>query len=113
LFKKESPKKAKCKQYQVIFEQKKVGREIGLLRVEYYENGKPEIVGSFYMPLTKTPADKPPTDWDQLKLGKSRVFGIVIDSREQPLMDKFKGFLSRSLEEGKLQDLTSLIPKIH
>jgi hypothetical protein len=111
VFKKESPRRAKFKQFQLILEQKKVAKNLGLLRVEFYIDGKTEIAGGLYFPLTSTPEGQPKTTWDLLKVGKSQVFGLVVDSREQSLIEKFKALANRSLEEGKLQDLIPFASK--
>lgn len=103
LFKKESPEKQKYKQSQIVFELKKVKQNVGLMRLEIYGGGKQEFCGSLYLPIDKVTPGKP-TAWDTIKIGKSQVFGLVIDSREQSLVEKAKGFLTRSLEEGKLQE---------
>jgi hypothetical protein len=104
LFKKESPEKQKYKQFQIIFELKKVKQNVGLIRLEIYEGGKQEFCASVFLPINKPVVGQAPTAWDGMKVGKSQVFGLVIDSREQSLLEKVKGFFIRSFEQGKLQE---------
>lgn len=104
ILKKERPKLEKAGHHVVIIEQKKVSDRLGMLRGEYYLNDKMEASGSLVFPLQQ-PDESHPTVWDKMRVGDSEYYAITADLKPKPLSALLKGFIRRSLEEGKIQDL--------
>ncbi len=93
--------KEKYSQLIVVFETKKVDLNLGIIKGEYYQDGKLEYRGSLLLPLDSSNQD---SIWAKIKGGESLFYGFTLDSREMKVTEKIKDFLSRSFEGSTIQD---------
>jgi len=91
-----------------VFEFRKVQKDLGIIKGEYYESDKPEYRGSLLVPLSKRPSDQP-SIWDDLNEGKNKFYGFTLDSREMKVHEKFSAFLKRSFEDATIQDFIPFV----
>jgi hypothetical protein len=97
-------------QWVLVLEHRRVSDDLGLYLVEAQLDGKGEWSGSLSVTLPeqrKLGADgqEIPGEWDKLLPGQSRYSVLTFEMRGKSLIDLAKGFIKRTLEEGKLQDL--------
>lgn len=109
ILKEESPPiegEEKYAQIMVVVEIKKIRKDLGIIKGEYYESDKLEYRASFLVPLvplSKQPSDKPSV-WDDLNEGENKFYGFTFDSREMKVIEKIHAFFKRSLEGASIQD---------
>lgn len=97
-------------QWVLIIEHRCVSAELGLVVVEAQLAGKTQWSGSASVNLPETRKRAPdgaelPSEWDAIGPGKSRYNVLTLELRGKSIMEMAKGFVKRSLEEGKIQDL--------
>lgn len=91
----------KYSQLILVFETKKISSNLGLLKGEYYQDGKLEYRGSLLMPLNSSDQK---TVWTKIKEKESAFYGITLDSRAMKITEKIKDFIGRSFEESTITD---------
>ncbi len=104
VLKEENPRikgKENYSQLIVVLETKKIHSNQGIIKGEYYQDGKLEYRGALLIPLN---FPDPSNVWSKLKEGKSEFYGFTLDSREMKLPEKIKGFLGRSFDGSRIQD---------
>jgi hypothetical protein len=109
LLKKENPLiqgKEKYSQLILVFETKKISFNLGLLKGEYYQDGKLEYRGSLLLPLNSSDQN---TVWTKIKEGESAFYGITLDSREMKITEKIMDFIGRSFEESTISDFIPFV----
>ncbi len=74
---------------------------LGLIKGEYYQDGKLEYRGSLLLPLSSSDKN---TIWTKIKEGESAFYGFTLDSREMKITEKINDFISRSFEESTIPD---------
>ena len=97
-------------QWVVVLERKRLTADTGLLRLEAQLDGKAEWSGSISIALpeqTKFAADgrEIPSEWDAISIGQAKFNVFTLEVRGKTVGELVKGFLKRSVEEGKIQDL--------
>ena len=85
----------------VVLETKKLRINLGMIKGEYYQDGKLENRGSLLLPIDSS---KKNTIWVNLKEGESAFYGFTLDSREMKIPEKIKDFFSRSFNGAIIQD---------
>ncbi|MGB8218219.1 MAG: hypothetical protein WCE94_13055 [Candidatus Methanoperedens sp.] len=93
--------KEKYSQLIVVFETKKVNFNLGLIKGEYYQDGKLEYRGSLLLPIDPS---SPGSIWVKIKDGESLFYGFTLDAREMKAAEKIMDFLTRSFEGSTIQD---------
>lgn len=109
LLKEENPLikgKEKYSQLILVFETKKINYNLGILKGEYYQDGKLEFRGSLLLPLNSSDQN---SVWTKLKDGESTFYGITLDSREMKITEKIMDFVSRSFEESTISDFIPFV----
>lgn len=117
ILKAENPPIVSDKKYSqlfVILEFKKVSTSIGIIKGELYNNDEITYRGSFLMPLSNELSngdgeENKSSVWKSLELGHSTFYGFSLDARELSITEKLGQMVSRSIEEGKIQEF---IPSI-
>ena len=97
-------------QWILVLEHRRVSENVGLLLAEAQLNGKPEWSGSMSVNLPEQKKYGPDGkelqgEWDTLTVGQSRYNVFTFEMRGKSILEVVKGFLKRSLEEGKIQDI--------
>ena len=96
-------KDEKFEKISAVLEKKRVEENYGALKLFIYSGGRGErrleyrIVFLFEI-------DPGHPDWKELEVGDSRYTAIAFDARAKDIVEKVKGFILRSIEEGKIQD---------
>ena len=85
----------------VVLETKKLRINLGIIKGEYYKDGKLENRGSLLLPIDSS---KKNSVWVNLKEGESAFYGFTIDSREMKIPEKIKDFFNRSFDGAIIQD---------
>ncbi len=85
----------------VVLETKKLRINLGIIKGEYYQDGKLENRGSLLLPIDSSNKN---TIWVNLKEGESAFYGFTLDSREMKIPEKIKDFFSRSFDRAIIQD---------
>ncbi len=109
LLKEENPLikgKEKYSQLILVFETKKISFNLGILKGEYYQDGKLEFRGSLLLPLNSSDQN---SVWIKMKEGESAFYGITLDSREMKITEKIMDFISRSFEESTIPDFIPFV----
>jgi hypothetical protein len=99
--------KSDCKYNQlfVVLKLKRLRKNLGIIKGELISNDQIEYRGSLLLPISETDQ---PSQWKHIEVGKSEFLGFSLDTREASLTEKLSGVVSRSLEEGKIQDILSI-----
>jgi len=97
-------------QWVVIIEHRRISENIGLLLGEAQLDGKLQWSGSISVNLPEQkkfgPDDKEiQGEWETLNPGQSRFNVLTLEMRGKSIAELIKGFLKRSFEEGKIQDI--------
>jgi hypothetical protein len=97
-------------QWVLIIEHRRISEDLGLLRVEAQLNGKLEWSGSISVNLPEQKKFGPDgkeiqSDWETLAVGQSRYNVLTFEMRGKSITELAKGFIKRSLEDGKIQDI--------
>ena len=97
-------------QWILVLEHRRLTADVGLLLVEAQLDGKNEWSGSISVNLPEQKKFGPdgreiPSDWEKLAPGQSLHNVLTFEMRGKSLVELAKGFIKRSVEEGKLQDL--------
>ncbi len=92
----------------IIVESKKISDELGILKGEIYIQDKLEYSGGMTVPIEKENG-KNAAGWEKMKVGESEYHGIFLQARGKSFLEKVAGFVKRSLEESKFQDIVRLI----
>jgi len=85
----------------VVLETKKLRINLGIIKGEYYLDGKLENRGSLLLPVDSSNKN---IIWVNLKEGESAFYGFTLDSREMKIPEKIKSFFSRSFDGATIQD---------
>lgn len=99
-------------QWILVIERRCVSESVGLLRVEAQLDGKLEWSGSVSIDLPEQKKYGPDakeiqSEWETLEVGQSRFNILTFEMRGKSVAELVKGYIKRSLEEGKIQDLLS------
>ncbi len=94
----------KYKRFIVTLEAKKIESNLGLLKGKYYEDNELVNQGSLIFPIDHLNNNQQPTIWDSLKVGESKHYGGLLDSKKDSLGKIFGDFFKRSFQEGRVQD---------
>jgi hypothetical protein len=97
----EREKGEKFQEYTLIIEAKKISENLLITKGFLYQNKKLIIRGSFTSVIKDM---KDMEKWFNKSIGEKSLIGITFDSKEQSIGDIVKGFLSRSIKEGSIQD---------
>jgi hypothetical protein len=97
-------------QWVLILEHRRLTDNLGLFLVEAQLDGKTEWSGSISVDLPEQKkfgpdGTEPASEWEKLTSGQSRYNVLTFEMRGKSVLELGKGFIKRSLEEGKLQDL--------
>ncbi len=90
----------------VVLETKKLRINLGIIKGEYYQDGKLENRGSLLLPIDSSNSN---TIWVNLKEGEIAFYGFTLDSREMKIPEKIKDFFSRSFDGAIIQDFIPLV----
>ena len=90
----------------VVLETKKLRINLGIIKGEYYMDGKLENRGSLLLPIDSSNKN---TIWVNLKEGESAFYGFTLDSREMKIPEKIKDFFSRSFDGAIIQDFIPFV----
>lgn len=101
-------------QWLITLEQRKISEEVGLFRVEAELDGKLQWSGAVSVNLPETKKFDPtgreiPSDWDKVAPGKSLFNVFTLETRGKSVVEVAKGWLKRSFEEGKIQDIIPFV----
>jgi len=98
----------KYNQLILLLEFKKIEKNVGIIKGEYYQKDKLEYRGSLLLPLTnKNEASQ--SIFDSLDINESRFFGFTLDSREPNLSEKAINFFKRSFEDATIQNFIPFV----
>lgn len=96
-------------QWILVLEHRRISDDIGLLLAEAQLDGKIEWSGSISinLPEQKKYQDgaEIPSEWDAISSGQSRYNVLTFEMRGKSVIEMVKGFIKRSFEEGRLQDI--------
>ena len=102
-------------QWYFILEQRRLTDDLGVARLEGYENSKLDWSGGLSVNIPKERMIGPDGkelplagDWDKIPVGQSTFMMLTFESRGKTMWENVGGFVKRSFSEGKLQDLFSL-----
>lgn len=98
----------KFNQFFLIVEFKKINARIGIIKGELYNNDQLDYRGSLLVPLSHDNANQK-DQWNLIEIGKSVYYGLSFDARELCLTEKIGEFVSRSIQDGKIQDFIPFI----
>lgn len=90
----------------IVLETKKLRMNLGIIKGEYYQDGKLENRGSVLLPIDSSNKN---TIWVNLKAGESAFYGFTLDSREMKIPEKIMDFLSRSFDGAMIQDFIPFV----
>ena len=93
----------KYRQIILILELKKVKKDLGIIKGEYYYGRFLEYRGSVLIPLGKPDPDKKIV-FDDIKKGKSILYGVTIDTRKEKIPEQIFKFFKRSFQDASIQD---------
>lgn len=101
-------------QWVLILERRRLSENVGLLRVEAELDSKPEWGGSMSVNLPEPKKLGPdgkelPGEWDNIALGQSAFNVFTIELRGKSLLESAKGWIKRSFENGKIQDVLPFV----
>src|SRR5258708_6707954 len=97
-------------QWILILEHRRLTEGVGLVLVEAQLDSKNEWSGSISVNLPEqkkfgSDGQEIQSDWEKLTPGQSRYNVLTLEMRGKSVIELAKGFIKRSFEEGKLQDL--------
>ena len=90
----------------IVVETKKLRLNLGIIKGEFYQDGKLEYRGSLLLPIDSSIKN---TVWANLKAGESAFYGFTLDLREMKIPEKIKDFFSRSFDGAVIQDFIPFI----
>jgi len=101
-------------QWVLVLERRRLSDKLGLLRVEAELDGKAEWSGSISVGLPEAKKFGPdgtviPGEWENIAIGESGFNVFTLELRGKSLIESAKGWLKRSFDEGKIQDVISLL----
>lgn len=101
-------------QWVLVLERRRLSEAVGLLRVEAELDGKPEWSGSMSVNLPEPKKFGPdghqlPGDWETVRPGESAFNVFTLELRGKSLIESAKGWIKRSFENGKIQDLLPFV----
>jgi hypothetical protein len=83
-----------------------VNFNLGIIKGEYYQDGKLEYRGSLLLPIDSSSQG---SIWAKIKDGESLFYGFTLDAREMKAAEKIMDFLSRSFEGSTIQDFIPFV----
>jgi len=97
-------------QWVVIIEHRRISENVGLLLGEAQLDGKLQWSGSISVNLPEQKKFGPDGneiqgEWETLNPGQSRFNVLTLEMRGKSVAELIKGFIKRSFEDGKLQDI--------
>lgn len=97
-------------QWVLVLERRRLSEAVGLLRIEAELDGKPEWSGSMSVSLPEQKKLSPdgqllPGEWDNVAPGESAFNVFTLELRGKSLLESAKGWIKRSFENGKIQDV--------
>ena len=97
-------------QWVLVLEHRRLTDRLGLLLVEAQLDGNTEWSGSISMNLPEQKklgldGKELASDWDKLAPGQSSYNVLTFEMRGKSVVELVKGFIKRSIESGKIQDL--------
>lgn len=97
-------------QWVLVLERRRQSETLGLLRLDAESDGKPEWSGSMSVALPEAKKFGPdgnelPGDWDNIAPGESKFNIFTLELRGKTLMESAKGWIKRSFDDGRIQDL--------
>lgn len=101
-------------QWLITLEQRRISEDIGLFRVEAEIDGKLQwsAAVSVNLPEAKkfdSTGREIVSEWDRIALGKSLFNVFTLETRGKSVVEVAKGWLKRSFEEGKIQDIIPFV----
>lgn len=101
-------------QWVLVLERRRLSEAVGLLRLEAELDGKPEWSGSMLVNLPKPKkfgldGQQLTGDWDNVAPGQSAFNVFTLEVRGKSLTESAKGWIKRSFENGKIQDLLPFV----
>ncbi len=101
-------------QWVLILEHRRVSETVGLFRVEAELDGKPEWSGAASVNLPEAKkfsqdGKELQSEWDKVAPGESLFNVFTLELRGKSLIESAKGWIKRSFEEGKIQDLLPFV----
>jgi hypothetical protein len=101
-------------QWVLILERRRLSEAVGLLRVEAQLDGKTEWSGSMSVNLPEpkkfgVDGQPLPGEWDDVMPGQSTFNVFTLELRGKSLIESAKGWIKRSFENGKIQDLLPFV----
>lgn len=97
-------------QWVIVLERRRLSESLGLVVLEAELDGKPEWSGSMSVGLPEAKKFGPegkelPSEWDAIAPGESGFSVFTLELRGKTLIESAKGWIKRSFEDGKIQDL--------
>jgi hypothetical protein len=97
-------------QWVLVIEHRRISEQIGLLVLEAQLDGKHQWSGSMSANLPEQKKYGPDgkeiqSEWETLGAGESRFNVLTFEMRGKSVVELAKGFIKRSFEEGKIQDI--------
>jgi hypothetical protein len=97
-------------QWVLVLEHRRLSEHLGLLHAEALLDGNLEWSGSISVNLPEHRKLGPdgktmPSEWENLPPGQRRYNVFTFEMRGKSVVELAKGFLKRSFEDGKIQDL--------
>lgn len=101
-------------QWVLVLERRRLSEAVGLLRLEAELDGKPEWSGSMSVSLPEPKKFGPdgrqlPGEWDNVAPGESAFNVFTLELRGKSLIESAKGWIKRSFDNGKIQDLLPFV----
>lgn len=101
-------------QWVIILEHRRLSDTVGLFRVEAHNDKKLEWSGAISVNLPEPKKFGPDgkevvSDWEKLASGQSSFNVFTLEMRGKSVVEMAKGWIKRSLEDGKIQDVLTLV----
>jgi hypothetical protein len=101
-------------QWVIVLERRRLSEKLGLLRLEAELDGKSEWSGSMSVALPEAKKFGPdgkelPGEWDNIAPGESGFNIFTLELRGKTLLESAKGWIKRSFENGKIQDVIPFV----
>ena len=97
-------------QWVLVLEHRRISDAVGLFRVEAHNDKKLEWSGAISINLPEPKKFAPGgtelvSDWEKLAPGQSSFNLLTLEMRGKSVFEVAKGWLKRSFEDGKIQDV--------